>query len=188
MFPIFNSCAESLFTNALHNTHIPLSPLQLLVNHPRTDINLKSDGGVTPLIAAVKVVNQFMVNQLLKKNVDIGTTDKDGRTAVHWAAMVDNLEALKLLIRQGPDAIKDAQDSKVCVGRHFSVQIYMCRLHVQITYTGQGPKLSLAWLLRTFQLHDLCYWTVYTMIIDKTTHTSLYNTFCSRLGISIFSM
>ena len=91
----------------------PLSPLQLLVNHPRTDINLKSDGGVTPLIAAVKVVNQFMVNQLLKKNVDIGTTDKDGRTAVHWAAMVDNLEALKLLIRQGPDAIKDAQDSKV---------------------------------------------------------------------------
>ncbi len=78
-------------------------------------MNLKSDGGVTPLIAAVKVVNQFMVKQLLKKNVDISTIDKDGRTAVHWAAMVDNLEALKLLIRQGPDAIKDAQDSKVFV-------------------------------------------------------------------------
>lgn len=37
-----------------------------------------------------------------------------GRTAVHWAAVVDNLEALKLLIRQGPDTIKDQQDSKVC--------------------------------------------------------------------------
>ena len=54
-----------------------------------------------------------MVKQLLKKNVDIGATDSDGRTAVHWSAMVDNLEALKLLIRQGPDAVKDAQDNKV---------------------------------------------------------------------------
>ena len=38
-----------------------------------------------------------------------------GRTAVHWAAMVNNVEALKLLIRQGPDTIKDTQDSKVCL-------------------------------------------------------------------------
>lgn len=36
-----------------------------------------------------------------------------GRTAVHWAAVINNLEALKLLIRQGPDTIKDQQDSKV---------------------------------------------------------------------------
>ena len=118
----------------------PLSPLQLLVNHPRTDINLKSDGGVTPLIAAVKVVNQFMVNQLLKKNVDIGTTDKDGRTAVHWAAMVDNLEALKLLIRQGPDAIKDAQDSKVRDGRHCSVHTTCIFRHVMCKQM-LGPKV-----------------------------------------------
>ena len=97
-----------LHTHTHTHTHT-----QLLVNHPRADLNLKSDGGITPLIAAVKVVNQFMVKQLLKKNVDIGATDKDGRTAVHWAAMVDNLDALKQLIRQGPDAIKDAQDSKV---------------------------------------------------------------------------
>lgn len=83
------------------------------MNHSRTNLNLKSDGGITPLIAAVKVVNQFMVKQLLKKNIDIGATDSEGRTAVHWSAMVDNLDALKMLIRQGPDAIKDAQDSKV---------------------------------------------------------------------------
>lgn len=101
-------CTRKRLTCVYLHTHT-----QLLVNHPRTDLNLKSDGGITPLIAAVKVVNQFMVKQLLKKNVDIGATDKDGRTAVHWAAMVDNLDALKQLIRQGPDAIKDAQDSKV---------------------------------------------------------------------------
>ena len=39
-----------------------------------------------------------------------------GRTAVHWAAMVNFVVALKLLIRQGPDTIKDTQDNKVCVG------------------------------------------------------------------------
>ena len=32
-------------------------------------------------MAAVKVVNQFMVKQLLKKNVDIATTDNDGKDA-----------------------------------------------------------------------------------------------------------
>jgi len=64
-------------------------------------------------MAAVKVVNQFMVKQLLKKSVDIAACDNEGRTAVHWAAVVDNLEALKLLIRQGPDTLKDAQDNKV---------------------------------------------------------------------------
>ena len=53
--------------------------LQVLLNHPKVDINLKSDGGITPLMAAVKVVNQFMVKQLLKKNVDIATTDNEGR-------------------------------------------------------------------------------------------------------------
>ena len=36
-----------------------------------------------------------------------------GRTAVHWAAVLGNLEALQLLIRQGPDKLKDFQDNKV---------------------------------------------------------------------------
>ena len=66
-------------------------------------------------MAAVKVVNQYMLKLLIKKSADIAATDNDGRTALHWAAMVDNLEALKLLIRHGPETIKDAQDNKVCV-------------------------------------------------------------------------
>lgn len=65
-------------------------------------------------MAAVKVVNQYMLKLLIKKSADIAATDNDGRTALHWAAMVDNLEALKLLIRHGPETIKDAQDNKVC--------------------------------------------------------------------------
>ena len=65
-------------------------------------------------MAAVKMVNGFMVKQLLKKDSElISTTDNEGRTAVHWAAMVDNVEALRMLVSRGPDTIKDAQDHKV---------------------------------------------------------------------------
>ena len=35
-----------------------------------------------------------------------------GRTAVHWAAMINNVDALKLLVKQGPDNVKDAPDHK----------------------------------------------------------------------------
>lgn len=95
-------------------TVIYLCLSQVLLNCPRTKVNVKADGGITPLMAAVKMVNSFMVKQLLKKDSEvISTTDSEGRTAVHWAAMVDNYEALRMLISRGPDTIKDAQDSKV---------------------------------------------------------------------------
>lgn len=90
--------------------------IQVLLNCPRTKINLKSDGGTTPLMAAVKMVNGFMVKQLLKRDSEIiGSVDDDGRTAVHWAAMVDNIEALRVLVKCGAETIKDAQDNKVTV-------------------------------------------------------------------------
>ena len=88
--------------------------VQVLLNCPRTKINLKSDGGITPLMAAVKMVNGFMVKQLLKRDSEIiAHVDDDGRTAVHWAAMVDNIEALRVLVKCGAETIKDAQDNKV---------------------------------------------------------------------------
>ena len=88
--------------------------MQVLLNCPRSKINLKSDGGITPLMAAVKMVNIFMVKQLLKRDSEVvSSVDDDGRTAVHWAAMVDNIEALRVLIKCGAETIKDAQDNKV---------------------------------------------------------------------------
>ena len=52
--------------------------LQLLTNFPKTDINLKCDGGITPLMDAVKSTNQYMVKQLVKKNADISLADDEG--------------------------------------------------------------------------------------------------------------
>lgn len=85
----------------------------VLLNCPRIKYNLKSDGGITPLMSAVKMVNGFMVKQLLKKDAEIiSSADEEGRTAVHWAAMVDNVEALRMLVKCGAETSKDAQDSK----------------------------------------------------------------------------
>ena len=66
-------------------------------------------------MAAVKVINHYMLKLLIKKCADISATDNNGHTALHWAAIVDNLKALKVLIRHGPETIKDAQDNKVCL-------------------------------------------------------------------------
>ena len=51
---------------------------QILLNCAKTDINLASDGGVTPLMMAVKSMNQLMVKQLLNRNVEVTTTDNEG--------------------------------------------------------------------------------------------------------------
>ena len=53
---------------------------QILTNFAKTDINLKSDGGTTPLMDAVKATNIYMVKQLVKKNADISITDYEGRS------------------------------------------------------------------------------------------------------------
>ena len=52
----------------------------MLLDYPKTDINLKSDGGITPLMDAVKTTNMYMVEQLVKKNADISLTDQEGES------------------------------------------------------------------------------------------------------------
>ena len=50
----------------------------MLLDFPKTDINLKSDGGITPLMDAVKTTNMYMVTQLVKNNANISLTDSEG--------------------------------------------------------------------------------------------------------------
>ena len=71
---------------------------QVLLNCLQTDINMKDEEGCTPLMAAVKISNNFMVKQLLEKLPQklprIRACDNHGRTALHLAAMVDNFDAM----------------------------------------------------------------------------------------------
>jgi ankyrin repeat protein len=84
----------------------------LLDYHPKTSIDMRSQGGITPLMMAVKMANQSILQQLLTKGAEIAATDNEGRTVIHWAAMVNNVDALSVLTKHGPDNIKDAPNGR----------------------------------------------------------------------------
>ena len=132
---IFKVCiTHLLYSFQLKHPMLFVLIVQILLEHPSTNLDLKSKGGITPLTLAVKMLNNHMVHALITKGVEISTTDSEGRviyyrplinndlssvfllpgrTAVHWAAMMGNLEALKELVSHGPDTIKDVQNVKV---------------------------------------------------------------------------
>ena len=53
-------------------------PFKVLLDHPKTNIELKSQGGITPLMMTVMMVNQYMVKALVQRNADIAATDSEG--------------------------------------------------------------------------------------------------------------
>lgn len=83
---------------------------EILINNRATSLNAKSNDGNTPLILAVRNCSDSMMAELLTAGADINAVDNCQRTALHWAAMVSNIKALKALIEHG--ANKDAQDEK----------------------------------------------------------------------------
>ena len=48
-----------------------------------------------------------MVEELIQAEADINASDENGKSALHWAASVDNVDAVKTLLAHG--AIRDAQ-------------------------------------------------------------------------------
>lgn len=52
-----------------------------------------------------------MVIGLISAESDINAADNNGKTALHWAAAISNIEAVKQLLKNG--ANKDAQDERV---------------------------------------------------------------------------
>lgn len=69
--------------------------------------------GTTPLILAARLAIEGMVEHLVTAQADINAQDNSGKTALHWAAAVNNVEALQILLNHG--ANRDAQDERVSV-------------------------------------------------------------------------
>jgi Notch-like protein len=67
--------------------------------------------GTTPLILAARLAIEGMVENLITAQADINFADNSGKTALHWAAAVNNVEALQILLNHG--ANRDAQDERV---------------------------------------------------------------------------
>eukprot|EP00124_Ichthyophonus_hoferi_P003845 Ihof_evm3s365 gene=Ihof_evmTU3s365 len=59
--------------------------------------------GLVPLTTATKLCNNEMVQVLLENGAKPSVPDKQGWTAVHWSAALNNLVAIKLLCRHGAD-------------------------------------------------------------------------------------
>lgn len=67
--------------------------------------------GTTPLILAARLAIEGMVEDLINADADINAADNSGKTALHWAAAVNNVDAVNILLTHG--ANRDAQDEKV---------------------------------------------------------------------------
>ena len=61
-------------------------------------------GQATPLIDAVKRQDGVAVNALLDRGVDVNAAEGDGATALHWAAQLDDLATVELLLEAGAAA------------------------------------------------------------------------------------
>uniref|UniRef100_F7DG27 Notch C-terminal domain-containing protein n=2 Tax=Ornithorhynchus anatinus TaxID=9258 RepID=F7DG27_ORNAN len=66
--------------------------------------------GTTPLILAARLAVEGMVAELVNCQADVNAVDDHGKSALHWAAAVNNVEATLLLLKNG--ANRDMQDNK----------------------------------------------------------------------------
>lgn len=83
---------------------------QILLRNRATDLNAKMYDGTTPLILAVRMGVEGMVEDLINAEVDVNLADEQGKTALHWAAAINQYQAVRILLNHA--ANRDAQDHK----------------------------------------------------------------------------
>lgn len=83
---------------------------QILIRNRTTNLNARMYDGTTPLILAARLAIEGMLQDLINAEADINSSDNSGKTALHWAAAVNNVDAVTVLLMQG--ANRDAQDEK----------------------------------------------------------------------------
>ena len=76
-----------------------------------TNLNARMHDGTTPLILAARLQMEGMLDNLITSQADVNAEDNSGKSALHWAAAVDSVEGVQLLLTHG--ANRDAQDERV---------------------------------------------------------------------------
>ena len=56
-----------------------------------------------PLADAAEIKDRESIRALLQRPVDVNASQSDGMTALHWAALHDEVEIAKLLVNAGAD-------------------------------------------------------------------------------------
>ncbi|KAK1785538.1 hypothetical protein P4O66_018902 [Electrophorus voltai] len=83
---------------------------QILIRTRATDLDARMHDGSTALILAARLAVEGMVEELITCHADVNAVDELGKSALHWAAAVNNVEATIALLKNG--ANKDMQDLK----------------------------------------------------------------------------
>uniref|UniRef100_A0A4W3H2C1 Notch receptor 2 n=1 Tax=Callorhinchus milii TaxID=7868 RepID=A0A4W3H2C1_CALMI len=83
---------------------------QILIRNRATDLDCRMNDGTTPLILAARLAVEGMVVELIHCHADVNAIDDHGKSALHWAAAVNNVDATRVLLKNG--ANKDMQDNK----------------------------------------------------------------------------
>ncbi|KAE8611276.1 hypothetical protein XENTR_v10012396 [Xenopus tropicalis] len=83
---------------------------QILIRNRVTDLDARMNDGTTPLILAARLAVEGMVADLINCQADVNAVDDHGKSALHWAAAVNNVEATIVLLKNG--ANRDMQDNK----------------------------------------------------------------------------
>ncbi|XP_032993593.1 neurogenic locus notch homolog protein 1 isoform X2 [Lacerta agilis] len=83
---------------------------QILIRNRATDLDARMHDGTTPLILAARLAVEGMLEDLISCHADVNAVDDLGKSALHWAAAVNNIDAAVVLLKNG--ANKDMQNNK----------------------------------------------------------------------------
>uniref|UniRef100_A0A8C3XC95 Neurogenic locus notch homolog protein 1 n=1 Tax=Catagonus wagneri TaxID=51154 RepID=A0A8C3XC95_9CETA len=83
---------------------------QILIRNRATDLDARTHDGTTPLILAARLAVEGMLEDLIGAHADVNAVDDLGKSALHWAAAVNNVDAAVALLKSG--ANKDMQNNK----------------------------------------------------------------------------
>lgn len=86
-----------------------LGVFELLIRCRGTDLNAQTHDGTTPLILATKMGTYSMLEELIQNECEVTKSDSSGRTALHWAAATNDVDAIRRLLAVR-ETNKDAQD------------------------------------------------------------------------------
>lgn len=93
---------------------------QTLLRDRRTNLNERTHDGATPMILAARLAVDDMVAELIQNKADVNAADEHGKTALHWAAAVNNVPAATMLLKFGVNC--DVQDDQEQTPLHLAAK------------------------------------------------------------------
>ena len=115
---------------------------QWLIEEQKLDINAVDVKGATPLMIATQYHHLALVEYLVGAGADASLCDRDGDSAMHWAAYKDNSKALRLLLYKVPPPMRVSPatpDSYGSTALHLAAAQGACKTLAVLVYHGDAP-------------------------------------------------